>query len=235
MRLEHLTWIEAQKYCSTKNSGLIIPIGTCEQHGHHLPLNNDILVCEYMADELSKRTRMLIAPTINYGVNLPLDRGLAGTASITEKTLHDTLSSIIDWWTNQGFTFFLLLTYHGDPFHIKALSGHGSNVKLIELGDVDYRDILQKQDTIRHACEAETSVALFLYPDKVRMEAIQEYDIPFSDFKDYLYHDAKFPPKQYTGCLGAPSCAVKEKGAQIVHRMIENMMEEYQRFEADLR
>jgi creatinine amidohydrolase len=79
LHLGDLSWNEAKEYFDKTSQTLIIPVGTCEQHGYHLPLNNDILVVEYLADVLSRRTGALIAPTINYGVNLPCDRTLSGT------------------------------------------------------------------------------------------------------------------------------------------------------------
>lgn len=47
--------------------------------------------------------------------------------------------------------------------------------------------ILEKQSSVWHACEAETSVALALYPEKVKMESVREHDIPFAEFRKYLF------------------------------------------------
>jgi len=69
MLLADMTYIEVERYLEN-NNGIIIPIGTCEQHGAHLPLNNDILGVEYFAKVMSEKTGLLVAPTVNYGVNL---------------------------------------------------------------------------------------------------------------------------------------------------------------------
>jgi creatinine amidohydrolase/Fe(II)-dependent formamide hydrolase-like protein len=42
MLMIDMTWKEVEKYISEVNDNLIIPVGTCEQHGYHLPLGNDI-------------------------------------------------------------------------------------------------------------------------------------------------------------------------------------------------
>jgi len=73
MLMVDMTWNEVEKHISEVNDNLIIPVGTCEQHGYHLPLGNDTFIVEYMASVLSERTNALVAPTINYGVNLPSD------------------------------------------------------------------------------------------------------------------------------------------------------------------
>ncbi|MDR1630907.1 MAG: creatininase family protein [Oscillospiraceae bacterium] len=223
MLMAEMTFEEVKVHLN-HNRQLIVPVGTCEQHGPHLPLNNDILCAEILANKLSEKTGALVAPTINYGVNLPCDKFLADTTTISEITLRETVLSITSWWREQGFSQFFLLTYHGDPFHIKALSYLCKDIRLLEPYEIEYADILEKQATIKHACEAETSLALFLYPEKVRRERITESDIPFAVFEDYLFHKKTIPPARYTGNLGFPSAATAEKGEIIFERMMEKLL-----------
>lgn len=229
MKLAEMTWIEVKEYLLNKNC-LIIPVGTCEQHGYHLPLNHDILCVEYFATLLSNNTGILVAPTINYGINLPCDISFCGTTSITYEILHNTIQTITDWWRSQGFNKFILLTFHGDPFHIKAMSDLSDDTLLIELYEIEYEDILEKQITMKHACEAETSVALYLHPDKVREKVICNQDIPFELFNEYLFHEKTTKPENYIGSLGYPSYASKEKGVKIVTRMVDKMISETKNF-----
>ena len=226
MLMVDMTWNELEKYILEVNDNLIIPVGTCEQHGYHLPLGNDIFIVEYIANMLSDKTNAVVAPTINYGVNLPCDVHLAGTTSIKPKTLKEIIISITNWWRQQGFKHFLLLTYHGDPFHIQSMDKISDDIKLYDVSEIEYSDILEKQSSIRHACEAETSVALFLHPEKVKMESIREHDIQFDDFKKYLYHKENNLPPGYVGNLGYPSVATKNKGEIITNRMIDSTINE---------
>lgn len=226
MLMADMTFDEVREHLKT-DSTLIVPVGTCEQHGYHLPLNNDMLMVEYFAGILSQKTGHLIAPTVNYGINLPCDRFMPGTATLTLSLLRETVLSITGWWRTQGFSRFMLLTFHGDPFHIEALSNIGEDVFLIEPYEIEYSDILEKQATMRHACEAETSAALFLYPQKVRMKRAREHDIPYSIFEDYLFHRNSSVPEGYVGNLGFPLSASAEKGKILVERMVAKMMEDY--------
>ncbi len=223
MYLADMTWDDVRNYLK-KEDCLILPVGTCEQHGYHLPLNNDILSVEYFASKLSELTGVMVAPTINYGVNLPCDKLLSGTTGITYDLLRNLILSVTDWWRSQGFKKFILLTFHGDPYHIKALSDLAPDIFVIEAYEIEYQDVLEKQTTMRHACEAETSIALYLYPDKVKMNCVKEYDIPFEKFKEYLYHENTNQPENYTGCLGFPSLATKEKGEILVNRILEYLL-----------
>lgn len=228
MNLCNKTYSEVQEILGT-NKNLIIPVGTCEQHGPHLPLNIDILCAEYFANVLSGITNSLIAPTINYGVNLPCDRTFAGTTSVSETTLRNTLLELIDCWRLQGFEKFILINFHGDPIHVAALSNLADDVFLIEPYEINYEGILEKQITMRHACEAETSIALYLFPEKVRISSITENDIRFEDFKQYLYHENTEKPDGYLGCLGFPKSATAEKGKKLVNRMKDRTISEYRR------
>ena len=226
MYLSELTYKEAREYIKT-NAMLIIPVGTLEQHGPHLPLNADVLQAEYFAKILSEKTGCLIAPTLHYGVNLPLDKGFAGTTGISPETLCKMIKELTDWWKAQGFTHFFLVNSHGDPFHEKALEGAGENVYVLKPYEVEYGDILERQETVRHACEGESSEILYLYPEAVRQSQIEDRDIPFPEFKDYLYHEKETPPEHYNGSLGYPSYASAEKGKRIVERGIEAMLEQF--------
>lgn len=221
MLLANLTFKECENYIQKLNPYLIIPLGTCEQHGYHLPLNFDIIVAEYMAEYLSSETQILVAPTINYGVNLPCDKKMTGTTSLSKQTFKEILLSITGWWRVQGFTSFVFISYHGDPYHLEAVNELGKDSRLIEPSEIDYTDILEMQSTIRHACEAETSVALYLWPELVRKNEIREYDIAFDNFKEYLFHKNDKQPPNYVGCLGFPSYATEKKGGIIVQRMKE--------------
>jgi creatinine amidohydrolase len=179
MKLEEFTWKEVAERLKAERR-LIVPIGTCEQHGPHLPLNTDTLVTEKIADYLSEKTGILVAPALPYGVNLPCDRVYAGTCSSTKELLRDFVRSILDWWKAQGFEWFFLLSAHGDPHHIEALETiDPTSVNVLELYDFDMTAVLEKQQGPKHACEAETSVMLHLYPEKVRRAEMQDFEIPF--------------------------------------------------------
>ena len=54
---------------------LIIPVGTCEQHGPHLPLGCDTIIVERLSRDLSAEFGVLLAPTVEYGVNVETEQG----------------------------------------------------------------------------------------------------------------------------------------------------------------
>jgi creatinine amidohydrolase len=225
MKLEEMTWKEVEEYLKSKRQ-LIIPAGTCEQHGLHLPLNTDTLVVDTVAGYLSKMTGILVAPTLNYGVNLPCDRGYAGTCSTTKKLLKNFLGSILEWWKDQGFERFYILSAHGDPHHIEALrSSDPGTVAVLELYDFDMEGILERQHGAKHACEAETSVIMHLYGKKVRSAEIRDFETPFEDFRSYLFHERIEAIAGSPGTQGYPSRAHADKGEVLFSRMKQRALE----------
>jgi creatinine amidohydrolase len=193
-----------------------MPIGTCEQHGPHLPLHTDTLVAEQVAEYLAQETGILVGPTLNYGVNLPCDRWYAGTCSTTKELLRNFLGSLLAWWKEQGFERFFLISAHGDPLHVEALRTiDPGTVKVLELYDFDMAAVLEKQQGAKHACEAETSVMLHLFPEKVRRTEIQDFEMSFEEFKPYLLHEKTEAIAGSPGSQGYPSCASAAKGEKL--------------------
>jgi creatinine amidohydrolase len=224
MKLEELTWKEAAAYLKADRR-LIVPIGTCEQHGPHLPLHTDTLVTERLAEYLAQETGIVVGPTLNYGVNLPCDRVYAGTCSTTKELLHDFLGSLLAWWREQGFERFFLLSAHGDPHHIEALRTiDQATVKVLELYDFDMTTVLEKQHGAKHACEAETSVMLHLYPEQIRRKEIQDFEMPFEEFKPYLLHEKTEAIAGSPGNQGYPSYASAAKGEKLFALMKQHAL-----------
>ncbi len=230
MKLNMLKYTEIRKYLENKDS-LLIPIGTCEQHGQHLPLCTDTIVAERMCDEISEKYGILVAPTVNYGVNLPLDNKImTGTTGVTYEILKETLKSITKYWKMQGFKHFFAVSCHGDIFHIKALNDSDDNVEVVETYEIEQKDLLEKQVCTRHACESETSVMLYLYPELVDMNVVKDFDISMDKFMPYLEHKIDTQIDGYIGNVGYSTLATKEKGKIIYERMmqnLENVIDEY--------
>src|SRR5438309_102137 len=74
---------------------LLVPVGTCEQHGPHLPLGCDTIIVERLADDLSARFGILRAPTVEYGVNTATKVPYPGNAAVRRKTLHRWLNDLV--------------------------------------------------------------------------------------------------------------------------------------------
>lgn len=110
-RLELMTYrevAEALRHVDT----LIIPVGTIEAHGAHLPLGTDALIPLAIAERIAERVNALVAPPIYYGVTRSL-LAYPGSLTISEKTLEQLVYEIICAARRHGFRFFVIINGHG--------------------------------------------------------------------------------------------------------------------------
>ena len=200
---------------------LIIPIGTCEQHGPHLPLGCDTIIVERMADDLSAEYGVLRAPTVEYGVNVDTERGFTGNASLRKKTLHRMLNDLIDSWEATGVREFILLTAHGHDPHQEALATvitTAARVRVVDMFGVNLSDLLQGQREAMHGDEVDTSIMLFLAPELVNLDLAQDYMMSREQLRRYRRGWLTVPSGS-AGSIGRPSLADAEKGKRIYERI----------------
>lgn len=241
MRLAEMTWQEVRDYLATRDA-LIVPIGTCEQHGAHLPLASDTLIAEAFAERIAEETGVLLAPTLAYGVNLPCDRFVPGTAGFSLDGLGVALGDLLSDWSREGFRVFFVVTAHGcaiDGFgfaHHEAIKQ--AALPLLLDGDCeafvlfpyweDVGDLLSKQDKVEHACEVETSLALHLFPQLVRTDRIEDGPEEGEETRYEVYPEGVAvgpPPAAWSGAEGFPSAGTAEKGRAIFERCLRPMVE----------
>lgn len=200
---------------------LIVPVGTCEQHGPHLPLGCDTIIVERLADDLSAEFGVLRAPTLEYGVNVVSERAFAGNASLRRKTLHRALNDLLDTWESTGVREFILLTAHEHDPHLEALSTvttSGARVRAVDIFDMKLSDLLEGQTEPMHGDEVDTSLILHLAPELVRMDLAQDYMMSRNELIRYRRGWLRIPEGS-PGCIGRPSLASSEKGRLLYERI----------------
>ena len=111
MYLAHMNHRQVEDYLK-KSDAVLIPVGSLENHGLHLPLGTDSLIPDHIARLLDGKSDLLIAPTVNYGATDDLC-GFAGTVSIGTEGLIRLLGTICDQLYRYGFRHFLILNGHG--------------------------------------------------------------------------------------------------------------------------
>ena len=117
MRIEELNWFDIEEYLKTDDR-IIIVLGACEQHGY-LSLLTDVKIPLAFADAASKRSGVLIAPPVNFGVS-PYFLNYPGTISLKASTLMDLVEDFIESVHHQGFRRILILNGHGGNESVKS-------------------------------------------------------------------------------------------------------------------
>ncbi|HZS85613.1 MAG TPA: creatininase family protein [Stellaceae bacterium] len=219
---------------AARGAAVIVPVGSVEQHGPHLPTQVDMLIVTEIARRAARSiaaaTPVVVTPTVWSGL-AEHHMSLGGTLSLDFATFFALLRCICRSITRQGFGKILLLNGHGG--NIAALTV-AVNELAIELkaaiaaasywplaGDAFAR-ILERQETVRHACEAETSMLLALAPELVDMRRAAEAVGPTAPElaevagTDAVHRWRSFKSRTHHGAIGDPRVATAEKGERLL-------------------
>ncbi len=205
---------------------LLVPVGTCEQHGPHLPLGCDTMIVERLADDLSAAAGILRAPTVEYGVNTATRRAYPGNATVRRKTLHRWMNDLLGSWEQAGVDTFIILTAHGHDPHQEALSTlrtRRARVSAVDVFALDFSGHLDDEAGSMHGGELDTSLMLYLAPHLVRMELAQDFLPPPKGISRFRRGTAGALPALSPGSVGRPSLASREKGERLYKMIYERL------------
>lgn len=219
LRLKELAPAEIAAALS-RDARLLVPIGTCEQHGPHLPLGCDTIVVERLVDDLSGELGILRAPTFEYGVNASHERTFPGNATLRRKTLLRALNDLTEAWEDGGVKEFILVTAHGYEGHQEALSTvitKAARVQVVDIYSAMFPDLAESGHAALHGDEIDTSLLMYIAPELVLMDRAQDY-IPSRSTRAPRRSALKVPGES-PGSVGRPSLASAEKGKAIYKRI----------------
>jgi mycofactocin system creatininase family protein len=210
------TWVEV---AARPPSLLVVPIGSVEQHGPHLPLNTDTRIATAVATEVATRVGAMVAPPIAFGASGE-HAGFPGTLSVGLDALESMVVELIR--SADHFDGVVLVNGHGGNGvalrSAVAISRHdGRRALLTHCGSID---------ADAHAGRAETSLLLHLCPDVVRLDQAQAgVTAPWAEVAERVRADgvAAVSPN---GVLGDPSGATAEEGARRFAEIVERIMGE---------
>jgi creatinine amidohydrolase len=172
---------------------VLIPIGTIEAHGGHLPLSTDTLIPQFLCHQITRKLNSIIAPEINFGICDSMLK-FTGTITVRPQTLTLLLIDYLDSIISHGFNTFYILNGHGG--NEKVLSDivkvYSTKVKIKSKDwyDLDFIEKLKLSDPSYmgdHADRLETEMVLHSRPDLVHLnEAVDDYfDWPDPDPDEY--------------------------------------------------
>jgi len=240
------TYSEINDIASKKGSVLLIPVGSLEQHGHHLPVGTDTMLVETIASEGSElvddRVPILRTPTVWSGYS-PHHTSFGGTISLKVRELLTMLESVADSGIEIGFDAVLLLNGHGGNISLidNAVSTIGASSPEIEALGVTYFQLAPDAITeirdsdiggMSHGGEFETSLMLHLFPEMVREDRTattgdEPYDHGSVDLleSEPLAIYRSFEEYSATGAIGDPELASAEKGERIYTTLTTELAE----------
>jgi len=248
--LGELTWEEAGEAIREADF-LILPTGSMEQHGPHLPLLTDTIRAENLARLVAEKAwdeglKVYVLPTLPYGVS-EHHMGFPGTVTIEPDVYISFIESIGRSLARHGARRLLIMNFHGGnlaPLQVAAArirSRHGLRTYVLVWTSFARRyieELLKPEPVWGHACEHETSMIMLFRPDLVRRERMRRPRIARAEAWEgarpftFLYFDEITD----TGGLGDPTKADAEKAREIVEkanrdivRALKRVLEEEQR------
>ena len=227
VHLGDLSWPEAERRY-TETPVVILPFGAgAKEHGPHMPMNADRVVMDHLVDAAIKSRDVIVAPPILHGW-FPAFREYPGTEVADPNVFQDYVFQVAQSLVRQGAQRILFLNTGianatGLPISIAAREirvQSGVPTLVVSWGDLETEEIdaLQEQEMGGHGDEIETSINLYLQPDRVDMElAVEDYgDRPPKDYGGYqpgvLSRDLGDPLYSTAGIFGDATLATAEKG-----------------------
>jgi len=248
---EEHSWPELRE-ASRQERVVVLPVGTIEQHGPHLPLATDCITSREISKLAVERipAEAILMPQVYYSFNTH-HMDFPGTIAVDGPHIIAYVTDVLKSVAHHGFKKILLVNGHGSnvPFldiAARNLTNQTESVAAMvswwDLGEPAITDIRESEypGGMAHACELETSVILHLRPDLVEMSKADR-DIDYTPTKYFFWDLQKGPVVHFvetfscssaTGTKGDPRTATAEKGARVVECAVGNMAELIREFRA---
>jgi creatinine amidohydrolase/Fe(II)-dependent formamide hydrolase-like protein len=208
---------------------LIVPVGTTEQHGPHLPLGCDTIIVERLSDDLSSAFTVLRAPTLEFGVHA-ISRHFPGGAALRHRTLHRVMNELIESWEEgAGVREFVILTAQASEAHLEALSTirtEKATVQVVDVFGLDFGPLVDQPGAPIQGGELDTSLLLYLAPETVRMDLARDFGLTPKMLARYRPGHSRHLPQGSPGSVGYPSLASAQKG-EVLYKFILDRIGSY--------
>ncbi|MCP8321537.1 MAG: creatininase family protein [archaeon] len=235
--LPDLTWQEVDEL-KRRTDKVLIPIGSLEQHGPHLPLSTDTIIAFEVAKRVAEKLDVALAPPISLGFSIEhID--FSGTVSLDPLTLTYILKNLCSSLAKHGFKKIFIINGHGgNRATIESAIQLIKSELNISLYSFTLLSIVQKafnkirespKGELGHADEVETSLMLAICPEKVKMDkCIDESPklqahLTFEASKKEVSFAWRTKEISESGVIGAPSKASEEKGRLMLDYLIDKI------------
>jgi len=229
-----------RKYLASGSAVAVLPTGSIEKHGEHLPMGTDTLNVEFVAREASKRAGAVMLPALAYTLVHEM-KASAGAVSLRAKTFLAVLEEICDDVARNGVKKIVLVNGHGGNNYIlmtfiQDLPGKGKDYAVyhVNVGSCISSENREKIEALSkttvpggHADDVETDATLSTYPDLVDLDAISQdpqagvsrldFDIKPARAQTWWY--AEYPDS----LAGDPRFPSHERGKLIVTAAVEGL------------
>jgi creatinine amidohydrolase len=228
-----MTWAAVKEEIQNGRDTVIVPFGSTEQHGRHLPLSTDSVLGDEIGLRLAGRLGAFLAPTVRFGCSKH-HLAFPGTISLREDTFQRLAIDVVESLSDHGFRKIVLLPTHGGNFSplaaaVKKLKPpEGVNI----LAFTDLHGLINAAinsskafgvDAVKsgaHSGEWETSLMLALRPNLVNMDGAGEGFVgELSEIMSKVFKGIQNLDEN--GVLGDPRPATAEAGKTYLEEIVD--------------
>jgi creatinine amidohydrolase len=241
MQLQLQTWQEVEAYLQN-SKGIILPIGSTEQHGPTGLIGTDAICAEVVAKGVGEAAGALVAPTIAVGM-AQHHLGFAGSMTLRPSTLIAVLRDMVESLARHGFERLYFINGHGgniatlaaafsEIYAARSLSAAATApaVKCRLKNWWQNREVLQLAKELygdaegSHATPSEVAVTQFAYPEAIKSAPLDPPVAPRGDFADAADYRRNFPD----GRIGSnPALATPEAGRRLCEAAVAAITKDY--------
>lgn len=217
---------ELRKRIVNKKQVAVIPVGSIEQHGPHLPISTDSDIVTEISRQLSEKENFLLLPTITYGVSY--EHAPFFNLSIKESTLNTVITDLCtSLLANNIRTIFVINGHHGNLKPLKNIDEKLQKLSKnkLEVFSLSYWHFMQRE--FDHAGFVETSLMLAISKNikmKLAKKGLVTDGMNKSQISSLGRLAAKsFPKVTKNGIWGDPRKATKREGQIILDEIMKNL------------
>ena len=228
VKLEHLTWVEAEQWLGD-DPVVVLPLGAAaKEHGPHLPLNNDALIADWLAEEIMQQLPVVVAPLINASY-YPAFVDYPGSISLRLETARDlvldTCNSLARFGVNRIYVI------NTGMSTIRPLDEAGKRLApAVRFAYLNLEQVLQalpadllQQTYGSHADEHETSLMLHIAPQVVDMsQAVDDG----AEGEGRLSRERGQGTWSRSGVYGQATLATASKGQTIARELLRHCLQQ---------
>jgi creatinine amidohydrolase len=204
----------------------IIPVGSLEQHGAHLPLSTDSIIAEYFARMVAEKIGAFVMPVFSYGVSF--EHKPMFNVSLRNSTLSTMICDACTSLAEMRIRHIIVVNgHHGNTGALQYISQelHNRIARNVNVHAIHYWQMMRRD--FDHAGEVETSLVLAIAPELVHMNRAMPNSKKLSKsraaYSSITNVPGSFPKITGNGVWGNPRKATAAKGENLIKEITSNL------------
>lgn len=204
----------------------VIPVGSLEQHGQHLPVSTDCMIAEHISKEAARRLEYFVLPVVPYGVSF--EHAPMFNVSVRDATLSNILCDMCVSIAHLGIKKIVIINGHHGNTGVLQYVAQNTFEKIPSdsaIHVINYWCLMNEK--FDHAGDVETSILLAVKPTLVKMDRAEATGKTLTKsrevYRSMTCRPGSFPELTGNGVWGDPKLASADKGKELLREINDNV------------